>query len=102
MILILASKVFSFFVTVIHRKTLSFYMSSDSFFQRQTPELNCAKAARNFADFRNKFPYVPNKVAIVDNYIVNSYVPNKVAIAGNYIANSYVPNKVVIFEIVSS
>ena len=42
------------------------------------------------------------KVAIVDNYIVNSYVPNKVAIAGNYIANSHVPNKVVIIEIVSS
>ena len=60
------------------------------------------KATRNFVDFRNKFPYVPNKVVIVDNYIVNSYVPNKVAIAGNYIANSYVPNKVVIIEIVSS
>ena len=60
------------------------------------------KATRNFVDFRNKFPYVPNKVAIVENYIVNSYVPNKVAIAGNYIANSYVPNKVVIIEIVSS
>lgn len=60
------------------------------------------KATRNFVDFRNKFPYVPNKAAIVDNYIVNSYVPNKVAIAGNYIANSYVPNKVVIIEIVSS
>ena len=60
------------------------------------------KATRNFVDFRNKFPYVPNKVAIVVNYIVNSYVPNKVAIAGNYIANSYVPNKVVIIEIVSS
>lgn len=60
------------------------------------------KATRNFVDFGNKFPYVPNKVAIVDNYIVNSYVPNKVAIAGNYIANSYVPHKVVIIEIVSS
>ena len=33
------------------------------------------KATGNFVDFRIKFLYVPNKVAIVDNYIVTSW-PN--------------------------
>ena len=42
------------------------------FFQRQTRELNCDKSYRNFVNFRNKFLCVPNKVAIVDNYIVKS------------------------------
>ena len=33
------------------------------------------KATRNFVNFRNKFLFVPNKVAIVENYIIKSW-PN--------------------------
>ena len=33
------------------------------------------KATRNFVNFRNKFFYVPSKVAIVENYVIKSW-PN--------------------------
>ena len=44
-------------------------------FNDKHENLTVTKATRKFVNFRNEFLYAPNKVAIVDNYIVKSW-PN--------------------------